>query len=139
MAELVAQGGVSSLLSIGAFEDRLAEGDTAQLRINMRLIPPGTVTTLNALMATFQVPGGRASTEPGRVIVIDGRKSAAFLIPLAAVLVAFFVGAILLLVTSWALFRSAAPALGAGFLGLGALIVGAFIFSGMRGKRRALT
>ena len=140
MAELVAQGGVGSLLSVGAFEDRLAEGDTAELRINMRLIPPGTVTTLNALLATFQVPGGRASTEPGRVIVIEGRKSAPFLIPVALVLATFFVGAILLLVTSWALFRSASAAVAAGVLGIGALIVAAVVFTGLsRGKRRALT
>lgn len=139
MAELVAQGGVTSLLSIGAFEDRLQEGDTAELRINMRLIPPGTVTTLNLLMATFQVPGGRVSTQPGRVIVIEGRKTAPFLIPVALVLATFFVGAILLLVTSWALFRSALPALGAVGLGVAALFIGLLIFTAPRGKRRALT
>jgi len=139
MAELVAQGGVTSLLAVGAFEDRLQEGDTAELRINMRLIPPGTVTTLNALLATFQVPGGRASTEPGRVIVIEGRKTAPFLIPVALVLTAFFVGAILLLVTSWALFRSAVPALGAFGFGIAALVLGALFLTGQRGRRRAMT
>ena len=106
-AELIASGGASSLFGIANFESRFAERDVSRLTISMRLIPPGTTSGLQRLMDL--TPGiervGPVTTEPGRVVVIRVRKGLAQLALLAGVLIVFFVGAILLLVTSWALFR----------------------------------
>ena len=106
--ELIASGsGGSGLAGVGAHEGRFGERDVARLEIKMGLIPPGTVKGLQLLLDL--TPGINlvepVTTAPGRVVVIKVRKGIPQLVLLAGVIAAFFVGAILLLVTSWALFR----------------------------------
>lgn len=138
-AELIATGGASSLFGIASFEHRFDERDVSRLAITMRLIPPGTTSGIQRLMDL--TPGiervGPVTTEPGRVVVIRVRKGIAQLALLAGVLIVFFVGAILLLVTSWALFRE--PPTGSLFnidpkllLAIGAVVVGVVVIGGRR-------
>lgn len=138
-AELIASGGASSMFSLSVYESRLPEGDVARLDINMRLIPPGAVSTIQRLLDLQ--PGlelaAPVTTAPGRVIVIKVKKSLGPLLALAVVLAIFFVGAILLLVTSWALFRELPstslfnidPKL---LLAIGAVVVGVVVIGGRR-------
>jgi len=137
MAELVAQGGPGSLSSIGAYEDRFVEGDEAQLNITMRFIPVGTVSLLQRALDLGKVPV-TVTGAPGGLLVLRGRKGLAFLALLALVLGVFFVGAILLLVTAWALFRNAGIA-ALGGIGLLALAAVALFALGTSRRRRAAT
>lgn len=105
--ELVAQGGVGSLFGLGQYEGQYQEGDRGVLLIEMSLIPPGLKSGLT--LALENTPGFNLThpvdSLPGRIIRIRYKKGLAPLALLVLALGIFFVGAILLLVTAWALFR----------------------------------
>lgn len=115
MFELIAEGDQRSLFDIGSQESRFAEGDRGRLSIDMRLIPPGTAAGLEALLR--RTPGIdldhlHVSQETsgffgsgGGTIHLSFQKGLPQLVLIAAVVAIFFVGAILLLVISWALWR----------------------------------
>ena len=117
MFQQVVEGNQRSLTSVGSYDDRFEEGDDGRLSINMRLIPPGTASgleqilrrtpglDLNNLDVTQETSGFLGSG--GGTIHIGFRKGLPQLVLIAGVLAIFFVGAIFLLVTSWALFRQA--------------------------------
>jgi hypothetical protein len=141
MLQLVAEGGKASLGGIGSYEKYFGEGDVVELRMTMSFIPPGLVrsmqTALNVAHVDLLTP---VYTEPGRVVVIRAQKGMPLLLAIAAVFAVIFVGAILLLLSSWALFRKT-PAEAIGDFGLGGGMVmllglGAVLWLGLGSKRR---
>lgn len=108
----IARGGASSLLRIDQYDREYREGQRGELRIGIRQlafvpdVPAGFISSLQ--LALDQVPGlevGRVRFGDDNVIRIPFRRGPAPLVLIAAILAIFFVGAILLLVTSWSLFR----------------------------------
>lgn len=111
MFELVAEGDQRSLFDVGSQESRFAEGDRGRLDINMRLIPPGTRSSLELalrrtpgidldnLVVTQESSGFFGSG--GGTISITFKKGLPQLVLIAGVLALL----IILLVVSWALYR----------------------------------
>ena len=108
----IARGGASSLLRIDQYDREYREGQRGELRITIRQVPfvpdlpAGFISGLQ--LALDQVPGlevGRVRFGDDNVVRIPFRRGLPPLVLIAAILAIFFVGAILLLVTSWALFR----------------------------------
>lgn len=145
MLQQIGSGGANQLLGVARFDSQFAEGQAGELCIGIRQIPfipdlpPGFVGALNAGLG--RAPGleltGPVRFDDG-ILTIPFRRGVAPLILIAAVLAVFFVGAILLLVTGWALFRepfeniiNAAADVGkavaenAGALVIGGLVLGA--------------
>ena len=112
MLQQIATGGAQSLLGVARYDNDFAEGQAGELRIGIRQIPffpdlpPGFVGALN--LALKRAPGleltGPVRFDNG-ILFIPFRRGPAPLILIAVVLGVFFVGAILLLVTGWSLFR----------------------------------
>ena len=112
MLQQIAAGDANQLLGIARFDDQFSEGQFGELRIGIRQIPfvpdlpPGFVSGLD--FALRRVPGleltGPVRFDEG-ILCIPFRRAPAPLILIAGVLAVFFVGAILLLVTGWSLFR----------------------------------
>ena len=160
MLQQIATGSAQQLLGVARYDNLFAEGQAGELRIGIRQIPfipdlpPGFVGALN--LALNRAPGleltGPVRFDSG-ILSIPFRRGPAPLVLIAAVLAIFFVGAILLLVTAWALFRepfaniiNAAADIGkgiaenAGFLVIGGLVLGGIYlltkaFEGRRGRR----
>ena len=112
MLQQIARGGAQDLLGVARYDSNFAEGQAGELCIGIRQIPflpdlpPGFVGALN--LALDRAPGldvGRVSFGDDNVLRIPFRRGIPPLIAIAAILAIFFVGAILLLVVSWALFR----------------------------------
>ena len=110
--ERIAQGSASSLRDIAQYDRAYLEGQRGELHIAIRQIPffpdlpPGFITALQ--VGLDRVPGlevGRVRFGDDNIIRIPFRRGVAPLVLIAAILAIFFVGAILLLVTLWALFR----------------------------------
>lgn len=121
MAELVAQGGSRSLLEIGAYDNRFQEGQRGQLHITFRGAVPGAMLgSLEKALRLARVPLEGTPFLSGKTLVIRFRKANPILVPIAAVLGGIFIGLLLLMVVSWALFRENAPA----FFGSLALLIG---------------
>jgi len=135
--ELVAEGGRASLFALDSYEAQFPEGSRGELRIPMRLIPPGTEGALDAAarLAGVQLTEPVFS-DPDRVIVVRFRKGLGQLLALGIALAIVFVAALILLVLTWALFRELGPIAAAG-LGIGLLLLGAILLlGGRRGSRQ---
>lgn len=122
--EIIAEGGVSSLFGVDAFENRFDEGESGQLHIRMRAIPPGLVAGLNKALSRAPGLDAHATTAPGNSVVINFHKGLLPLAPIAGVLAIVFVGLVLALVLSWLLAKELGETLGPVFpiallLGLG--------------------
>ena len=131
--ELVAQGTPGSLGALGQFEDRFKEGDRGELRLTLRLIPPGTVGSIQGAINLAQIPAGPVRTEPGRVLVIPFTKG----LPILVILAGILIGAILLLVILWELRR--VLEVFADIPGAGLIVVGIIVLVVLAGVGRRKT
>ena len=114
----IARGGASSLLRIDQYDREYREGQRGELRIGIRQLafvpdlPAGFISSLQ--LALDQVPGlevGRVRFGDDNIVRIPFRRGLPPLVLIAAILAIFFVGAILLLVTAWSLFREPVAAI----------------------------
>lgn len=110
--EIIAEGGVRSLFGVDVFENRFSEGESGQLHIRMRMIPPGLVSGLNAALSRAPGLEARADTAPGSMVVIRFHKRLGPLVPIAAVLALIFTGLALALVLGWLLVKELGETLG---------------------------
>ena len=112
MLQQIAQGGANQLGNLAQFDGDYLEGQAGELLIKIRQVrfipdlPAGFVTALQ--LALDRVPNldvGRVTYDDANILRIPFRRTFPPLVLIVAILAIFFVGAILLMVTGWALFR----------------------------------
>ena len=112
MLQQIAQGGANQLGNLAQFDGDYLEGQAGELLIKIRQVrfipdlPAGFVTALQlALDRAPNLDVGRITYDDANILRIPFRRTFPPLVLIVAILAIFFVGAILLMVTGWALFR----------------------------------
>lgn len=133
MAKLVAQGGKADIDRLKAYESAFKEGDRGILELELAWVAPGIESILDALDWVLRQSGvklTRDSTISGKVVRIYFEKA----VPPLVLIVAAIVGAWLIVLTSWKLYKEEAREIGIFiFIIIGAILATLVVIS-MKGK-----
>ena len=133
MAKLVAQGGKTDLDRLGAYESAFKEGDRGILELDLAWTPPGMDTLLDGLDWVLRRSGvnlTRDSTIAGDTVRIYFEKG----IPPLVLIAAALVGAWVIMLSSWKLFREEARELGLFIFILIGVVLAAAVYIAVKGK-----
>ena len=127
----VASGDLGDLMQLQQYEDEVAEGQRALLRLDTNITPPADfVAGIENMLRQKGVPDCSVTTEP-KALLVSFRKDFPWLAVVAAVVIGIIILAVV--VSSWQLFKEVKEAVPAPVLSIGIIaaliIVGVVIFS----------